>query len=87
MNDFRWEEDKIQSLVREAEAIFDRNTIGPKRYISLYEKYTGLLSGAADQDKDRFLASKPPLKGMQKHFYIRVARFKKGQIFFKILFN
>ena len=60
---FRWEEDKVQLLVREAESIFDRNTVGPKRYISLYQKYTGLLSGEADKDKDRFLAGKPPLKG------------------------
>ena len=61
----RWEEDKVQSLVREAETIFDLNTIGPKRYISLYQKYSGLLSGEADKDKERFLSSKPPLKGLE----------------------
>ena len=53
----------MQGLVREAQTIFDRNTVGPRRYISLYEKYSGLLSGEADRDKDRFLASTPPLKG------------------------
>jgi hypothetical protein len=56
--------------VREAEAIFDRNTIGPKRYILMYQKYAGLLSGEADKDKDRFLASKPPLKGFKHLLFI-----------------
>ena len=55
----------MQGLVREAQTIFDRNTVGPRRYISLYEKYSGLLSGEADRDKDRFLASTPPLKGSE----------------------
>lgn len=59
----RWEEDKIQHLVDEALDIFDRNTVGPNRYISLYGKYTGLLSGEADQDKNKFLDGKPVLKG------------------------
>ena len=58
----------MQGLVREAQTIFDRNTVGPRRYISLYEKYSGLLSGEADRDKDRFLASTPPLKGPEKKF-------------------
>ena len=59
----RWEEDKVQALVREAEAIFDRNTIGPIRYVAMYQKYSGLLSGEADKDKNKFLAGKPSLEG------------------------
>jgi hypothetical protein len=39
--------------------------VGPRRYISLYEKYSGLLSGKADTDKDTFLAGKPYLKGAE----------------------
>lgn len=31
---------------------------GPTKYIKLYDKYSGLLSGQADQEKDDFLARK-----------------------------
>jgi hypothetical protein len=36
----------------------------------MYQKYAGLLSGEADKDKDRFLASKPPLKGFKYLLFI-----------------
>ena len=31
-------------LVREAEAILDANTVGPKKYIESYKKYNNILS-------------------------------------------
>jgi hypothetical protein len=62
--------------------------IGPKRYISLYEKYSGLLSGEADKDKERFLSGKPPLKGSTttKHFFFQQVNRVKGdvQIFLRV---
>ena len=32
----RWEEDHIQGLVKQVGEIFDKNIIGPKKYIALY---------------------------------------------------
>ena len=50
-----WEENYIQDLVRQAIEIFDKNIIGPKRYIKLYDTYSNLLTGQAEEDKDKFL--------------------------------
>ncbi len=56
-----WHEDHVQNLVKQAMDIFDRNVIGPRRYISLYETYSTLLNGQAEKDKDAFLESTAPL--------------------------
>ncbi len=56
-----WEEDHIQDLVRQAQDIFDKNIIGPKKYICLYEKYSELLNGDAERDKDEFLKGEATL--------------------------
>lgn len=60
-----WEEEHIQDLVKQAMDIFYSNIIGPKRYISLYDKYTTLLNGQADKDKDKFLEAKAHLKSFK----------------------
>ena len=57
----QWEEDHIQSLVQQVIEIFDINAIGPKMYISLYEKYSTLLNGQEEKDKNNFLETKAPL--------------------------
>ena len=61
----QWKENYIQSLVQEAEQIFDANAIGPKRYINLYNKYSRLLNGQEEKDKDAFLETKAPLKAFE----------------------
>jgi len=48
-------------LVEEAVQIFEANAIGPKRYINLYNKYSRLLNGQEEKDKDAFLETKAPL--------------------------
>ena len=58
----RWQEDHIQGLVRQAEEIFDKNIIGPKKYITLYDKYSTLLTGQAEIDKDEFLKGEATLE-------------------------
>ena len=43
--------------VREAVAIFDANTIGPRSYIRMYDKYQDILTGQSERDKEEFLKS------------------------------
>ena len=61
----RWEEDHIQDLVKQAMEIFDKNIVGPKRYIALYEKYSTLLNGQADRIRDEFLEAQAPLEAFK----------------------
>ncbi|XP_059095302.1 dynein axonemal heavy chain 3-like [Tigriopus californicus] len=56
-----WEEDKVQALYRRAMEILDRNIIGPKSYVHIYDKYEALLSGQALKDRDQFLAAQASL--------------------------
>ena len=58
----RWPEDRVQDLVRQAEEIFDLNVIGPRRYITMYDKYSKLLTGQAEKDKDNFLKGEATLE-------------------------
>ena len=41
--------------------IFDTNTVGPRSYISMYDKYRDILTGQSDRDKEAFLASEASL--------------------------
>lgn len=45
----------------EAVTIFDTNTVGPRSYISMYDKYRDILTGQSDRDKEVFLASEASL--------------------------
>ena len=45
----------FSGLVKQVEEIFDKNIIGPKKYIALYEKYSRLLTDEAEKDRDEFL--------------------------------
>ena len=42
-------------MVKQVEEIFDKNIIGPKKYIALYDKYSRLLTDEAEKDRDEFL--------------------------------
>ena len=48
-----WEEDQVQDLATKAARIFERNVVGPRKYMKLYEQYTLLLNGEAAVDRDR----------------------------------
>ena len=61
-----WEEDHIQNLVSEATKIFQSNTIGPRKYIKSYDKYSTLLNGQAKLDKDDFLKTQATLAEFKK---------------------
>jgi len=50
-----WQEDHVQDLCKEAEAIFNANFAGPEKYVGLYEEYKELLDGEAERDRDLFL--------------------------------
>lgn len=52
-----WQEDHVQECVRKVEAIFRKNTEGPAEYVRMYDKYSDLLDGEADREKDVFLAA------------------------------
>ena len=53
-----WEEDYIQDICNKVSEVFDANAVGPMKYIKMYEKYSGLLSGQADKERNDFLSIK-----------------------------
>ena len=47
--------------VSEAKAIFDANTVGPRAYVKMYDKYKDILTGQSLNDKEEFLKSEATL--------------------------
>ena len=47
--------------VSEAKAIFDANTVGPRSYVKMYDKYKDILTGQSLNDKEEFLKSEATL--------------------------
>ena len=58
----------VLGLVKQVEEIFDKNIIGPKKYIALYDKYSRLLTDEAEKDRDEFLKGEATLG---KFFLVR----------------
>ena len=56
-----WEEDHVQALADKTLAVFEANVTGPIKYRTLYEKYSLLLNGNAQKEKDEFLQSESTL--------------------------
>merc|ERR1719422_2948573 len=56
-----WNEDYVQQLVSEAKAIFDANTVGPRAYVKMYDKYADILTGQSLNQKEEFLKSEATL--------------------------
>ena len=48
-------------LVTEAEQIFESNTVGPRTYVQMYQKYRDILTGQSLDDKEDFLKSEASL--------------------------
>ena len=70
----RWDEDYIKDLVKEATDILDINATGPMKYVHSYDKYSRLLNGEEDKDRDVFLDAKLPLKDFEARMqgYLRL---------------
>lgn len=56
-----WEEHQVQELVAKAIRTFERNLVGPVDYIRLYDEYSDLLNGSAEEKKNEFLGASPQL--------------------------
>ncbi|XP_053350493.1 dynein axonemal heavy chain 3 [Clarias gariepinus] len=62
----RQDEALVTNLLRRARVIYQRNTVGPHRYLEMYNKYSNLLDGSARQDVLSFIQEKHSLHGFVK---------------------
>ncbi|XP_014014461.1 dynein axonemal heavy chain 3 [Salmo salar] len=56
----------VTDLINRAKSIFQKNTVGPKKYLNVYKKYSNLLDNTAKQDIVAFLKEKHSLQGFTK---------------------
>ncbi|KAJ8245818.1 hypothetical protein GJAV_G00260630 [Gymnothorax javanicus] len=62
----RPEEDLVTDLVDRAMGVFQENTLGPQKYLSVYKKYSHLLNDNAKQEISDFLKDKHSLQAFTK---------------------
>ncbi|KAB5587265.1 hypothetical protein PHYPO_G00011210 [Pangasianodon hypophthalmus] len=62
----RQDESLVTDLINQARVIYQRNTVGPHRYLEIYNKYSNLLDQSASQDILSFLQEKHSLQGFVK---------------------
>ncbi|XP_071775394.2 dynein axonemal heavy chain 3 [Centroberyx gerrardi] len=60
------DESLVTDLINKAKDIFNKNTVGPKKYLNVYTKYSNLLDNKAKQDVTAFLNEKHSLEGFAK---------------------
>ncbi|XP_035537407.1 dynein heavy chain 3, axonemal [Morone saxatilis] len=60
------EESLVTNLINKAKDVFDKNTVGPKKYLNVYDKYSNLLDHSAKQEISTFLKEKHSLDGFIK---------------------
>ncbi|XP_075305326.1 dynein axonemal heavy chain 3 [Odontesthes bonariensis] len=60
----RPDESLVTNFVNRAKDIFHKNTVGPKKYLNVYQKYSNLLDNTAKQDISAFLKEKHSLEGL-----------------------
>ncbi|XP_035261919.1 dynein heavy chain 3, axonemal [Anguilla anguilla] len=58
----RPEEDLVTDLVNRAMEVFQKNTVGPQKYLNVYKKYSDLLNNNAKQEIAAFLKEKHSLQ-------------------------
>lgn len=63
------EESLVKDFVHRAVDIFQHNTVGPQKYLSVYRKYTDLLNGKSDQDVTHFLSKRHSIDAFIKVSY------------------
>ena len=56
--------------VSEAKAIFDANTVGPRAYVTMYDKYADILTGQSLNQKEEFLKSEATLDQFRVPFFV-----------------
>ncbi|XP_024913275.1 dynein heavy chain 3, axonemal-like [Cynoglossus semilaevis] len=56
------EEYLVTDLVNKVEDIFNRNTVGPTKYLNVYEKYHNLLDNTAQEEMEVFLTQENTLE-------------------------
>nr|XP_019946415.1 PREDICTED: dynein heavy chain 3, axonemal [Paralichthys olivaceus] len=57
------DESLVINVINEVEDIFNRNTVGPKKYLNVYQKYSNLLDNTEKQEISVFLKEKHSLEG------------------------
>ncbi|XP_076842922.1 dynein axonemal heavy chain 3 [Brachyhypopomus gauderio] len=62
----RPDESLVSDLLSQAKNIFQKNTVGPHRYLDVYKKYSHLLDTSARQEIVSFLKEKHSLQGFTK---------------------
>ncbi|XP_072535232.1 dynein axonemal heavy chain 3 [Salminus brasiliensis] len=62
----RPDEPFVSDLLSQAREIFQRNTVGPQRYLDVYKKYSNLLDNSAKQEILSFLKDKHSLQALTK---------------------
>ncbi|KAK9527005.1 hypothetical protein VZT92_015671 [Zoarces viviparus] len=60
------DESLVTNLINKAKDVFKKNTVGPKKYLSVYQKYSYLLDHTAEQDLSAFLKEQHSLEGFTK---------------------
>ncbi|KAJ0003538.1 hypothetical protein NQD34_008636 [Periophthalmus magnuspinnatus] len=56
----------VTDIIHKARKVFDKNTVGPLKYLNVYTKYGNLLDGTAKQEVAEFLKEKHSLQGFSK---------------------
>ncbi|XP_068952632.1 dynein axonemal heavy chain 3 [Petaurus breviceps papuanus] len=68
----------VSDFVKQTEEVFEKNQIGPRKYLDVYQKYNNLLDGAAKQDIKSFLSKVHDLDDFVE--YIDNMKKLKGEI-------
>ncbi|XP_074064394.1 dynein axonemal heavy chain 3 isoform X6 [Macrotis lagotis] len=68
----------VLDFVRQTEEVFEKNQIGPKKYLDVYHKYNNLLDGTAEKDVVSFLSQAHDLDDFV--VYIDSMKKLKGEI-------
>lgn len=53
------EEEPVTKVFTEIDQAFEANTIGPDKYLVLYEKYLYILNGQAERELHEFFGTQP----------------------------
>ncbi|KAM7373014.1 hypothetical protein PAMP_007900 [Pampus punctatissimus] len=73
------DESLVANIIIKAKDIFHKNTVGPEKYLNVYQKYSNLLDNTAKQDITAFLKEKHSLAEFTKkiefinHMWMEIA--------------
>ena len=69
----------------EAKSIFDSNTVGPRAYVKMYDKYKDILTGQSLNDKEEFLKSEATLDQFRVSFLNLDCHTSSGYLFVTLI--